>query len=83
MDPEPDLDADGPEAIYRQLAALVRHRIAAGLIPVGRVVPSKATLKQEYGVSGGTVDRAMNLLKDEGLIRSEPGKGLYVINKPG
>lgn len=82
MDAEPGIDPDGPEAVYRQLAVLLRDRIAAGEIPVGRAVPSKLSLKQSLGVSGSTVDRAMAILKDEGLIRHEPGKGLFVIRKP-
>ena len=72
------IDYDGPEAVYRQLAAILRRKIESGEIPAGRAIPSKRTLTQTYGVSGMTVDRATAVLKEEGLILFAAGRGLFV-----
>jgi DNA-binding GntR family transcriptional regulator len=34
---------------------------------------------QEHGIAGGTADRAVDLLKAEGLVRTVPGRGIYVV----
>lgn len=64
--------------LYRQLAAILRKRIENGELPPGRPIPSKRALRQEHGVSGQTVDKAVRILKDEGLVRTVPGLGLFV-----
>ena len=43
-----------------------------------RPVPSKRTLMQTYGIAGGTIDKAMDLLRAEGLIKTVKGRGIYV-----
>lgn len=77
-----EIDPDDREPLYRQLADIIRAQIASGEIPERRAVPSKRTLRQRYGVSARTVDAAMEILREEGLIETEPGKGLYV-REPG
>jgi GntR family transcriptional regulator len=72
------LDFEGKEPLYRQLAAVLRAMIDSGEIPPGRRVPSKKTIQQEYGVSQNTTERALALLKDEGLIETSLGRGLFV-----
>lgn len=57
---------------------MFRTQIRSGALPPGRVLPSKRTLKQEHGIAGSTIDKAMAILKSEGLIRTEHGMGLYV-----
>ena len=42
-------------------------------------MPSKRALTQQYGIAGSTVDKAMTILKDEGLIRTAKGLGLFVV----
>jgi DNA-binding GntR family transcriptional regulator len=44
-------------------------------------VPSKRAITQELGVAGSTVDKAMAILKEEGLIRPAKGLGLFVVPK--
>jgi DNA-binding GntR family transcriptional regulator len=41
-------------------------------------VPSIRTLSQEYEVSTRTAERALNALRDEGLLVALHGKGYYV-----
>lgn len=72
------IDFDGPVPAYRQLADILRRLIESGKIPPGRPIPSKRTAGQEYGVGGHTYDRAVTLLRDEGLIETVKGKGHFV-----
>jgi DNA-binding GntR family transcriptional regulator len=74
------IDHDSPTPLYRQLAALLRAQIDNGTL-TGRV-PSVKTLSQEHGVSHITTEKALAVLKDEGLIHSVIGKGTYVKQRP-
>ncbi len=76
------LDFEGKTPLYEQLAQILREQIAAGEIPPGRRLPSKLALRQEYGVSQNTVERALDLLRGAGLIETSLGRGLYV-TEPG
>jgi GntR family transcriptional regulator len=73
------LDRDAQEPLYEQLARIIRDRILSGDIPAGRRVPSQEELIQEHEISVRTVDSAMKLLKAEGLIEAQKGKGLFVL----
>lgn len=70
------VDHDSPEPLYRQVAALLRGRITSGEF-TGRL-PSLKTIAQEYGVSHITAEKAMDLLKEEGLVVVVVGRGAYV-----
>lgn len=72
------IDWEGPVPAYRQLADLLRARIESGEIPPGRAIPSKTRANQEYGVGGHTYDRAVALLRDDGLVESVKGMGTFV-----
>src|SRR6476469_9327439 len=51
-------------------------------IAAGRVgaLPSEAELGEEHGVSRVTVRRALELLRDEGLVASRRGSGWFVVS---
>jgi GntR family transcriptional regulator len=74
------LDHDSPTALYQQLADVLRGQIERGEL-TGRV-PSVKTLAQQYEVASGTAERALAILRDEGLIRSAIGRGHFVV-RPG
>lgn len=73
-----ELDPDDRMPLYRQLADLIRDQITSGRIPPRHAVPSKRTLRETHGVSARTIDDAMGILKDQGYLETEMGKGLYV-----
>jgi DNA-binding GntR family transcriptional regulator len=75
------IDYDGEVPVWRQVYNLLLARIDRGDIPAGRPIPSKATLSQELGVAGNTVEKAVRLLKDEGVVRGVPGRGVYVVRR--
>ena len=64
--------------VYQQLAAILRGKIDSGEIPPRRAIPSKRTLTEEYSVSPGTVERAVQALRAEGYRRTVLGRGLFV-----
>jgi DNA-binding GntR family transcriptional regulator len=41
-------------------------------------VPSKRQLTQTYGMAGGTVDKALAVLRGEGLVKTVTGRGISV-----
>lgn len=63
---------------YRQLLQLLRTRILAGELPPGARLPTEDELMQTYGLSRGTVRRAIEQLGAEGLIFTAQGSGSYV-----
>jgi GntR family transcriptional regulator len=63
---------------FRLLADELRRRIEAGALPAGGLLPSEAALMDEFDVSRGTVREAVRLLRDEGLVITEHGRGTYV-----
>jgi DNA-binding GntR family transcriptional regulator len=71
------LDHDSPTSLYEQLAAVLRGQIERGEL-TGRV-PSAKTLAQTYEVAQGTAERALGLLREDGLIRSAMGRGHFVV----
>lgn len=75
------IDHDGEQPVYRQLAEILRGKIDSGEIPVGRALPSIKTLAEEYGIARGSVERAIQILKDDGLVRTSIGRGLFVVPK--
>jgi DNA-binding GntR family transcriptional regulator len=72
------IDHDAGRPVWRQLADILRNMIESGEIPPGKLLPSQRTLMQRYEVSDGTVKRALALLREEGLIETERGRGVYV-----
>ena len=73
-----EIDHEGPIAPYLQLAAILREQIRSGKIPVGRRIPSQRYLAQEYDLSHNTVNKAIEVLKGEGLVERAPGRGMFV-----
>lgn len=73
-----EIDHEGEVPAYLQLAAIIRAQIESGELEPRQPIPSKRTLVQRYEVARGTVDKAVGVLKSEGLIITVPGRGLYV-----
>jgi GntR family transcriptional regulator len=56
----------------------LRRQITSGDLVAGAVLPSEADLAGSYGVSRVTVRKALELLREEGLIGSRQGFGWFV-----
>lgn len=79
-----EVNRRGPVPPYRQIAAQLRRRIEAGeFSPDVDPLPSRNEIKQETGVAETTVDRALEVLREEGLIYTVPGRGSFVRSGKG
>jgi len=67
---------------YLHVANQLRRAISGGVYPVGSELPSTAKLTESYGVSTTVVRAAVRELRDEGLVRGQPGKAVYVTAEP-
>lgn len=63
---------------YLQIAADLAARIAIGEYPPGGKLPSYAELAAIYSVSIATAQRALVVLKAQGVVEGHQGKGSYV-----
>jgi GntR family transcriptional regulator len=71
--------ADVPK--WRQLADLIRERIASGEYQPRQPIPSEHRLVEETGLSRSTVQKALRALRDEGTVYSVHGLGTFVAQK--
>jgi DNA-binding transcriptional MocR family regulator len=65
------LDPGTDRPLYKQLADLIRTQIKNKDFAPGQRLPSQQDYVQEHGLSRDTVDRAMAVLRSEGLIRTD------------
>jgi GntR family transcriptional regulator len=68
--------------VYKQIADELRQRIEAGQIAPGDRLPSESELVAEFAVAQGTVRQAIALLRGDGLVVAEHGKGVFVRRRP-
>lgn len=67
---------------YQEIANAVRERVAAGHYGPGRLLPSEAELSREFEASRVTIRRALETLRDDGLIAARQGFGWFVATEP-
>lgn len=63
---------------YQQIAGQLRQQIAEGMLKPNDRLPSITELIAEHGVSLHTVEKAQAVLERDGLIRREPGRGIFI-----
>ena len=76
-----DLEAAGgrdADLAYMRVAGDIAARIASGELKPGARLRSERDLAEYYGVSYGTVRRAMEVLRERGLITTVHGRGTFV-----
>jgi GntR family transcriptional regulator len=71
------IDHGSAVPLYRQLAAILRDQIIRGQLT--GALPPEAGLAGEYEVAVGTLRKALAVLRDEGLLRTYPGRGSEVV----
>jgi GntR family transcriptional regulator len=67
---------------YQEIADELRTRLATGELSAGRLLPSESELSTDYAASRVTVRRALEVLRDEGLVDSRQGFGWFVAADP-
>ena len=75
--PEIDYRADVPPS--RQIAAWIAARIESGDLAPGQPIPSEKEITDTFGVARTTARRAVAWLREQGVVRTVPGRGSYVV----
>ena len=67
---------------YRAIAEDIRRRVEAGEFAQNRLLPSEAELSRAHGASRVTIRRALDELRDLGLVDARQGFGWFVAGDP-
>jgi GntR family transcriptional regulator len=76
------IDPTSDRPVFKQIADHLRTSILGGQLAPGSRLPSEQELIGRYGVARGTIRQAVNLLRGEGLVRTEHGRGTFVRDRP-
>lgn len=76
------IDRTGGLPLYRQIAADLRRKVRSGEYGPGHQLPSERELVESYRTSRVTVRQAIAVLRTEGLVEAQHGRGLFVRNHP-
>jgi DNA-binding GntR family transcriptional regulator len=79
--PDDRIDPLAPVPPYRQIAAILRRRIVAGEYPPDTRIPTESELVEAFEVARTTVRRAVEVLRDDGLVYTVPQRGTYVTRR--
>ena len=63
---------------YGRIVATLREEITSGTYPPGSTLPAEPEVAKRFGVSRSTANRALSLLRSEGLVRPKQGRGTIV-----
>lgn len=73
-----EIDFESNEAIYMQLRNQIVMGIAMSVLQEGDSLPSVRQLAEEVGINMHTVNKAYNILKQEGYLRVDHRRGTVV-----
>ena len=79
---EVKVDRSDPLALHEQVAAEIRRAIADGEAGPGERLPLARDMAAVLGVNKNTVLRALRILRDEGLLDFQRGRGITVAGTP-
>jgi GntR family transcriptional regulator len=71
-----------PTPKYLRVLNVLRERIEDGTYAPGAALPSESQLCTEFGVSRPTVLKALGILRQDGWIESQQGRGHFVRGRP-
>lgn len=72
------IDPEDPRPPFQQVAGALRAAILTRKLEPGEQLPSGSKLAETYGVARMTVQQAIRLLRDEGLVVTQQGRGVFV-----
>lgn len=75
------VDPLDPTPIYVQVANEIAGRIERGELLPDNPIPSELAIQQEFGVARGTARRAVQELRERGLVITIPQRGTFVIRQ--
>lgn len=65
--------------LWREIADTLVHEIDNGALAPGAQLPTDEELSRRFSVNRHTIRRALSHLASEGLVRSERGRGTFVV----
>lgn len=68
--------------LYLQIADELRQNIQDAMFKVGDRLPTETELSDRFGVNRHTLRRAMEVLRNEGIVDVERGRGTFVVSAP-
>lgn len=68
--------------LYLQVASVMRQRIDTGHWTEGQKISTLEQLAEEFAVARVTIRQAVELLREEGLLDAQQGRGTFVSGKP-
>jgi DNA-binding GntR family transcriptional regulator len=72
------IDPIAPIPPYRQIAEIIRRRIGAGDYQPDTRIPTESEIVEEFKVARTTARRAVQVLREDGLVYTVPNRGSYV-----
>ena len=72
------IDRGAGVTLWRQIEARLSRQIGNGELRPGAPLPTERELAERFGVNRHTMRRALAALADQGLIRIEQGRGMFV-----
>lgn len=68
--------------LYAQIVNTLQQQIEDGTYPPGASLPTELQLAEQFNASRQTVVRGLNMLKQDGWIESQQGRGYFVRSRP-
>jgi GntR family transcriptional regulator len=68
--------------LYLQVASVMRQRINSARWAEGERISTLEELEEEFGVARVTIRQAIELLRVEGLLQAQQGRGTFVSGRP-
>jgi GntR family phosphonate transport system transcriptional regulator len=68
--------------LYIQIASELRQNIQESVFKVGDRLPTETELSDRFGVNRHTLRRAIEVLRQEGIVGVERGRGTFVVAAP-
>jgi len=69
-------------SLYIQVASVMRRRIETKQWVAGQKISTLVELEREFAVARVTIRQAIDILREEGLLRSRQGRGTFVAERP-
>jgi len=77
------IEPSDAKPLTRQVEEILRQAILRGDLPQAARVHPVRDLSRRFNVGKSTVARAISNLRREGLLSARPGRGTYVVTRPG
>lgn len=72
------IDNNNPLPLYYQLANIIRKKIENEEYKEGDKIPSERNFKEEFKLSRVTINKAINILIEDGFLTRKRGQGTFI-----